>query len=298
MNGVDAAVELRNELERLSEMSVVARNAPRSKAIYTYLAQGLKGPQTQEFADLTSELFVRLGVWWSPKAYSRLPVITPWCVRDRTCRYDHGPESWGAPRADGYMRDDNSIIKKLPLSTLIVAPQGHPYADRKPWRGFTACHIWHELPTNTLAGADPWLYSFMPNLVWLPSWLAPLSDRHESHAQALLQRTSIEVFRNVAVPASLQELVESAWGKLPPPPAEPALPQNRLAFFEPDEGFFARRLAYLDKVMAGCESILNLGTIPSKLICSRYTVGLPLIETDALREFHDVIADYRRAVTD
>lgn len=296
MNGVDASVELVRELDRLSESSAIAREAPRSKAIYLYLNQGINGPATEQYLALTSELFVRLGVWWSPAAYTRLPVITPWCVRDRTCRYDQGPESWGSPRSDGYMRDDNSIIKKLPLSTRIVAPEGHPYSDRKPWRGFTACHIWRDLPEGTLAGADPWLYSFMPNLVWLPSWLAPLSDRQGSPVQEILQRTSIETFRHTPLLPSLKTFSESAWGKLPLPPAGPALRSEQLAFFEPDDKFFDRRIAYLDKVIAGCASVLSTGTLSSKLICSRYTAGLPLLESESVRSFHDAIASYRTAL--
>jgi len=294
MNGVDAAVELVAELDRLSESSAVADAAPRSKALYLYLARGMEGPNQEDFVALTSELFVRLGVWWSADAYSRLPVITPWCVRDRSCRYDQGPESWGAPRSDAYLRDDNSIIKKLPLSTLIAAPADHLYNGRKPWRGFTACHIWRDLPGGTLAGEDPWLYSFMPNLIWLPSWLAPLTDRHRSAVQELLQRTSIKLFRDVAVPPPLKVYTESAWQKLPLPSAGATLPLDRLAIFEPDDKFFGRRIAYLDKFIAGCASVLRTGALTSKLICSRYTVGLPL-ETLAISKFHDAIANYRDA---
>lgn len=297
MVDVDATVELVAELDRLSESSSVARGAPRSKAIYSYLARGMEGPAGDEFTALTSELLVRLGVWWSAAAFSKLPAITPWCVRDRSCRYDQGPESWGAPRSDGYMRDDNSIIKKLPLSTRIESAADHPYQGRKPWRGFTACHIWRDLPDGTLAGADPWLYSFMPNLIWLPSWLAPLTDRQGSSVQELLQRTSIELFRNVTVPPALEVFTEGSWRKLPPPPSPgPVLPLNRLAFFEPDDKFFARRIVYLDKVVAGCESVLGTGALNSKLICSRYTAGLPLLEREAVSEFRDAIAAYRMAI--
>lgn len=164
MNGVDARVELLWELDRLGETDVLAREAPRSKTIYNYLNLGIKSPEREQYLRLTTELLVRLGVWWSTAAYSRMPVMTPWCVRDRTCRYDQGPESWGSPRSDGYMRDDNSIIKKLPLSVQIVAPTGHPFNNRKPWRGFTACHIWRELPGGTVAGIDPWLYSLHAQL--------------------------------------------------------------------------------------------------------------------------------------
>lgn len=149
-----------------------------------------------EFRDLAERLLTRLGIWWSADAYGVMPVMTPWCVRDRSCRYDQGPEAWGAPRADGFLRDDNSIIKKLPLPVRVSAPNGHPYDGRRPWRGFTACHIWRELPGGRIAGENPWLYSFMPNLVWLPSWIAPLTDRQNSHIQQLLQQASYDRFRN------------------------------------------------------------------------------------------------------
>ncbi|WP_428342371.1 hypothetical protein [Mycobacterium sp.] len=190
MKGVDATVEIIAELNRLSVTSTVASEAPRSTALYRYLADGMKAETNDEFLAVTYDLILRLGVWWSAEAYARLPLLTPWCVRDRSCRYDHGPESWGAPRIDGYLRDDNSIIKKLPLSSAISAPQGHPYDGQRPWRGFTACHIWRDLPGAQVAGEDPWLYSFVPNLVWLPSWLAPLTDRQGSVIQQILQRTS------------------------------------------------------------------------------------------------------------
>lgn len=296
MSGVDAKVELILELDRLGETSEIARSAPRSKALYTYLLRGIQGPSADDYLAFTCELLVRLGVWWSTAAYERLPVMTPWCVRDRSCRYDQGPESWGAPRADGYMRDDNSIIKKLPLSTRIVAPEGHPYNTRKPWRGFTACHIWRDLPGGILAGTDPWLYSFIPNLVWLPSWLAPLSDRQGSRVQETLQRTSIEIFRRVTVPEALSHFTESAWSKLPFPPSGETLPVEQLAFFDPDEKFFVRRIAYLDKVVAGCSTVLKTGTTGRKLICSRYTSGLPKLEPAAVREFRADIASYRAAL--
>ncbi|WP_418345524.1 hypothetical protein [Rhodococcus pyridinivorans] len=137
----------------------------------------------------------------------------------------------------------------------------------------------------------------MPNLVWLPSWLAPLSDRQGSPVQAILQRTSIKTFRDVSLSPSLKTFAERAWGKLPLPSAGPALPVHQLAFFEPDDKFFDRRIAYLDKVIAGCASVLHTGTLSSKLICSRYTVGLPLLEPSSARTFHDAIASYRTALT-
>lgn len=301
MSGIDATVELVAELDRLSEFQRVAAEAPRSKALYRYLADGMApqgrlGAGSQEaFAALTQHLLTRLGIWWSPSAYRRLPVMTPWCVRDRACRYDQGPESWGAPREDGFLRDDNSIIKKLPLPVLVAAPAGHPYVGQKPWRGFTACHIWRELPCGGVAGENPWLYSFMPNLVWLPSWIAPLTDRHESHVQELLQRTSLALFRDVAVEPGLAGYAENAWRRLPVPSAGASLPLGDLTYFEPEVPFFRRRVRYLDQFIAGCDSLKRDGYLSGKLICSRYTEGLPLLPLDVVGRFGSVMKAYRDA---
>jgi hypothetical protein len=224
--------------------------------------------------------------------------MTPWCVRDRSCRYDQGPEAWGAPREDGYLRDDNSIIKKLPLPVTVAAPAAHPYAGRKPWRGFTACHIWRELPDGSVAGEDPWLYSFMPNLVWLPSWLAPLTDRHESPVQGLLQRTSLALFRSSHVGPHLATYAEKAWARLPTPEPGAVLALEQLTFFKPESPFIRRRVAYLDKFVLGCDSVRRSGRLTSKLICSRYTEGLPRLPLDVVDKFGDAMRAYRDAVCD
>lgn len=290
MKGVDAKVELIAELDRLSG-DPTALQAPRSAMLYRYLAEA----QTAG-AGLATHLILRLGVWWSPAAYAQLPVMTPWCVRDRSCRYDQGPEAWGAPRDDGFLRDDNSIIKKLPLPVVMRGPAGHAFTGQKPWRGFTACHIWRDLPGGRVAGEDPWLYSFMPNLVWLPTWLAPLTDRQGSPVQALLQRTSLELFRHQPIRPEVASFAGRAWEQLDPPCAGAALPIDQLVFFEPHADFFRRRIAYLSKFVDGCDAVLAGAGLSKKLICTRYTVGLPALRAEAVASFRDQLASYRDAV--
>lgn len=295
--GVDGVVELVAELDRCSPSNSVAANAPRSTGIYRYLLEGMNGPDAGKFTQLAIDLIQRLGIWWSPEVYATLPVMVPWCIRDRTCRYDQGPESWGAPRSDGYLRDDNSIIKKLPLSLLISGPEGSLYRGQKPWRGFTACHIWRDLPGGTYAGADPWLYSFVPNLIWLPTWLAPLTDRQGGHVQAVLQRTSLALFREVVVPAPLCSYTEASWSKLPPPGPGVALAPENIQKFEPASAFFSRRLAYIDNVINGCGEVLH-GRSPSrKLICTRYSEGLPALDRGEIGQFRNAMDEYQRAVS-
>lgn len=295
--GIDANVELGRLLDQLSADSPLAARAPRGKGLYKYLAAGLAAQGYEgAYWQLTETLLTRLSVWWSAWGYEQVPVMVPWAIRDRSARYDQGPESWGAPRADGYFRDDNSIIKKLALPLTVIAPVGHPFAGQKPWRGFTACHIWRTLPGGTVAGEDPFLYSFMPNLVWLPTAIAPLSDRQESHVQRVLQRTSLLLYRGAGLP-SLRKYTDHAKNLLVPPPDGLALDLTRLAMFSADASFKARRVAYLDKFIAGADSVVRTGVLPGKLISSRYTAGLPLLERSAVALFRDTLSEYRDALT-
>lgn len=299
--GIDGDVALTDELDRLSEISMVAKFAPRGPGLSRYLSQGFRSEEQSGQHDgpywrLTRHLLQRLSIWWSIEGYVALPTMTPWCIRDRSARYDQGPESWGAPRADGYFRDDNSIIKKLPLGLRVESPDNTDYNGRKPWRGFTACHIWRELEGGTIGGVDPWIYSFMPNLVWLPRPLAGLTDYH-TRVQDLLKRTSFEIYADVTVKGPLAH-AEYAWGLLTPTALATGetLDTSSLASFSVDPAFVRRRVAYLDKIIAGLDRLLAREPLQTKIICSRYTDGLPTLNHQALREFRSAMSEYRDSV--
>lgn len=301
--GIDARVELERELMRLGACNALAAAAPRGTGLRAFLDAGLAqeeraGDNDGPFWRLTVDLIERLGIWWSPSAASVIPSMTPWCIRDRSARYDQGPEMWGAPRADGYLRDDNSIIKKLPLPLFVDGPPESPFAGRKPWRGFTACHIWRELDDGTIGGTDPWTYSFMANLVWLPTPLAPLTDHHP-RVKDLLQRTARRLHhRRAAEP--VEPWAHRVWSRLVPDSSVGldgrSLALDRLAIFRADDRFVTRRLAYLDKFVAGVDEVLATGVLRTKLICSRYTTGMPRLERDSLGGFRDALAQYAGAV--
>lgn len=300
--GIDGAVEFVAELDRLSLTTPVAITTPRGTGASRFLGAAIDDELRRNEADgpywrLVTVLIERLSIWWPIEMYRGLPVMTPWCIRDRSARYDQGPEMWGAPRADGYFRDDNSIIKKLPLPLTVVAPIDSPYAGRKPWRGFTACHIWRLLEDNEVAGADPWLYSFAPNLVWLPKPLAPLTDHHW-RVQALLQHTSVARFRSVDV-AGRAPWTEYAWSRLASGTrggVAEGLDLHRLASFRAGREFVRRRLAYVDRFVAGADEVLSVGRLTSKLVSSRYTAGLPGVGREELAAFRSSLASYAHAV--
>jgi hypothetical protein len=295
MSGIDASDELIIELQRLAVRWPLAARVRRAPSPYRLLQQHLEAadPVAQ---DLVEALIRRLGVWWSPSLYVVMPVLTPWCVRDRSCRYDQGPEAWGAPRSDGFLRDDNSIIKKLPLPLRISAPLGHPYLGRKPHRGFTACHIWRDLPDGSAGGEDPWLYSFLPNLVWLPRALAPLSDRQGSWVQQTLQAMSRGLFRGVPVHPDVAPVAVDAWRRLDPSGGRSDGDTADLARFSADAKFVQRRIKYIDSFVMGAEEVLDGRPVSRKIVCSRYTAELPGLHPQDVAAFRETLLAYRGAV--
>lgn len=86
------------------------------------------------------------------------------------------------------------------------------------------------------------------------------------------------------------------WSQLPEPRAGRELNGAVMAEFAPDAAFFRRRVAYLSKFVAGCGQVLEHGRMSKKLICTRYTVGLPAVEADAVAAFAAQMRDYRDAV--
>ncbi|MEV8029764.1 hypothetical protein [Cellulosimicrobium funkei] len=303
MATIDGKAALAAELDRLAPTNPVAAAAPRGTSIAAYLTAGVDaetaaGDLDGPFWRLTTHLLQDMSIWWAPESYTLLPTMAPWCIRDRAARYDQGPESWGAPNADGYFRDDNSVIKKLPLPVDVRSPQGHPYADSaRLHRGFTACHIWRELADGGVGGADPWIYSFMPNLVWVPQPINSLTDHHP-RVQALLKATSLSIFPG-REGGGTRAYTDRVWGRLTPPelavPQEPVLDADRLAYFAADEAFVRRRLGYLDKVVDAVDHILA-GQPIKRIFASRFTAGLPLIPHDRLRALRSDLGVYAAAV--
>jgi hypothetical protein len=69
-----------------------------------------------------------------------------------------------------------------------------------------------------------------------------------------------------------------------------------MAEFQPDAAFFRRRSAYLTRFIDGCEQVLAHATTGNKLICTRYTVGLPQLSADAVRSLAESMRQDRDAV--
>jgi hypothetical protein len=121
------------------------------------------------------ELALRFAVWLPLDVYEKTPWLAPYAIRSVRTRLDPrvaGPrrDLWGLPDAHGFFTDDNSLLKAAVRGRTVVGPT--PYPPRPLTTGLVCCHIWPKTTT------EPSLFSFVPNLVWLPRSLAGLSDAH------------------------------------------------------------------------------------------------------------------------
>jgi hypothetical protein len=170
-------------------------------------------------ADKLVELALKFAIWPSKSTYEETPWLAPFAIRRVRVRVEPnapGPKRdlWGLPTELGYFTDDNSLIKSLVLRKSL-SPEDNPYGGAKISSGLVCCHIW----SGTTG--SPLLFSFVPNLVWLPKSLAPFSDAHQvadphpihdALKQASLNRygTDHKLVR-----------VASAWALLPRPSSVP-----------------------------------------------------------------------------
>jgi|688.fasta_scaffold74603_2 hypothetical protein len=122
------------------------------------------------------ELAMRYAVWIPTQTFEKTPWLAPYALRKGRIRIDaRAPggkrDLWGFPDENGYFTDDNSLIKSV-FQRRSVRPSGSAYGIGRFKRGLVCCHVWSGTTNN------PLLFSFIPNLVWLPSSLAPFSDGH------------------------------------------------------------------------------------------------------------------------
>jgi hypothetical protein len=235
-----------------------------------------------------------LGVWFRPDDYARFPFLARYAVRDVSYRGGPGREErWGTATSDGLFADDNSLIKGLPRRLSIAAPPARPYRNRSLGAGFVAAHVWGKPD-------DPLSYSFIPNLVWLPSEVAKLTDRQDSFVQRYVQAISRRLYRDHPLPRGLRGLTNQAWRRLPAPEGIPeqGLPSReqllvQLNFFTTDERFYRARLESLRAVVQALSALNGrTRTYPDRVISSRYGPSLRSVAAEPRRRLSDVLGRY------
>ncbi|MCT4697609.1 hypothetical protein [Tenacibaculum haliotis] len=182
--------------------------------IYHYIQKTLlSNTENDDFnKELIERLILDLSIWIPKEIYQQLPILLPFVVRDSSSRRkqpDTGKDEWGFSNNEGYLRDDNSLIKGIIKPLFVDGRKVKEYNGKKLGKGFVASHIWRELQNGEkrLASTVPITNSFIPNLVWLPKQISKLTDREGSYAQKILKTISYKIYFNESPQSDLKNNV-------------------------------------------------------------------------------------------
>lgn len=225
---------------------------------------------------MIEQLLLWGGIWFRPETFDAIPVMLPYVIRDSSCRKINpitGKHSWGKSNRNGFLRDDNSLVKAIPRSLKIHSAISQ-MDGRIMGNGFVASHVWIKLQ-NRPEHACEWerTNSFVPNLVWLPNQLSKLTDRDGSYAQQFIQHISGLLYRQRT---SSNQVLSSIWNELKDPGIKPmsSFDLNDLNYFEHDVQWLNRRKASLVKSLVSILAIVNGGTSATHISCSSYAPSL------------------------
>jgi len=256
--------------------------------LYGYLQHDLQNKDVWLFQMLVSRLVVSMGVWFCPEAYTVLPIALPFAMRHPLARgnkKDGAPDQWGAPTDTGHFMDDNTLVKNL-VQSLPIFSESDLMDGATITKGFVASHVWMRNAEGQPSARDPLTYSFLPNVLWLPSEVSKLTDR-AGFTQEFIQAVAGKIYREVPVQHEAKSLVDIAWSKLPAPSGVPiqGLPEiATLNMFRPSKKWLTGKIDVIAKIGDALVCVAERGHPEGKVFSSRYTEGLPNVLPGAALE--------------
>jgi hypothetical protein len=165
--------------------------------------------------DEVIDLIIRFAIWPVTDSYINAPWVARFAVRRQRHRTDERApgekrDLWGMPDEMGFFADDNSLLKSA-YKNLDITGLQNPYKTAKLSTGLVCCHIW----SGTTS--DPLLFSFLPNLVWLPKSLARFTDVYKERdihrVHYVMQELSYRRYRELEANVGNDDC-RRAWSKL------------------------------------------------------------------------------------
>lgn len=275
-------------------------------ALYHCFAKALKGSDMEIYRRFIKKAIDVLGVWMPLDAYARMPIYHPYVKRSQNCRGNPKkgiPDMWGSPDDDGCFRDDNTMVKNIANSLSIVSKESWYNGARG--KNFIASHVWREpadiATTRVLASRRADLYSFIPNVMWLPKQISKLTDEEGGFAQHYIQALSRHIYGDVVFKSAMGKIVDSCWSLLPAPMdmSDVSLPDRKdIAFFNYDEKAVSYRIGIVQQLDTILKEILDDGSSsqifrPCK---KRYVSGLNALPRSVVEKFYKQIDRYVSAL--
>ena len=278
-------------------MATSNRRIDGDNILYHYFDKYVFDEENQFAMELLERLLIDLSIWLPHNFYRRVPIILPYVVRDPSCRRRKKVETeeWGSANNQGFLRDDNSLIKGIVNSFIVRSPRIKTYSGLKKGKGFVASHIWRVVKIHDnelISSRHHMLNSFVPNIVWLPRQIAKLTDREGSLAQKMLQAISHKIYDGIDMPEEILNL----WNYLPYPEEHKSLEINidELNFFVVKERWLKRRI---NGLMSEMDRIISLEETydpkMKKIKCSRYCPSLVKIPINKRRLLNEWLIKYK-----
>jgi len=269
--------------------------------LYHYFQKSILREGDQFSKELLERLIIDLSIWLPIIFYRRLPIILPYVVRDPSCRVkrDTGEDEWGSANSNGFLRDDNSLIKGIVRSFEVKSPKIPAYDGLRLGTGFVASHIWGTVAIEKkpmISSRHHMLNSFTPNLVWLPVQISKLTDREGSLAQRMLQAVSHKIYEEINMPDDISRL----WENLPYPEELQSLSVDlkRINYFAVPSEWLTRRIKGLSSEIDVILSADIIGDVKSNKIKSRrYLPTLKQIPIEPRKELNDWLAKYKTLIS-
>ena len=188
-------------------------------ALRKYIQDDLRFDDFHFFFQVSFRFILDLAIWIDPEAYKKLPIFEPVAYRDQKWK-KLGFVRGQANPSTALLVDDNSYVKNyMNGSTKFISSKKISYYNDKQLvsgSGFVACHIWDEVGHGKAkATGNHKLFSFIPNIVWLPQDVAYLTDIPGSPIKDILKQLSVNLYHGEKMAnTDLQLIVDTSWEKL------------------------------------------------------------------------------------
>jgi hypothetical protein len=192
-----------------------------------YLQDDLRNVDFPFFLQASVRFVLDLGIWIHPDAYQKLPIYEPLAYRDQKSQKPIDLRGQANP-ISALMIDDNSMVKNYATGKVVSSHKISYYQGKTMGNGFWACHIWDRLADGSLSNVDNSLFTFVPNLVWLPAEFSRLTD-HVPLIKDVMKQLSLNLYKDVKFSNSdLEIIVDNSWNKLLERNHNEIIPKNAL----------------------------------------------------------------------
>ena len=172
-----------------------------------YLQNDLRKVDFPFFFQASVRFILDLGIWIDPEDFKKLPIFEPIAYRDQ--KHQHPVDRRGHANTEtALLVDDNSYVKNYATGKTVSSNKISYYDGKVLKSGFWACHIWDRIgPTNRLSNTDNTLFTFIPNLVWLPKEFSRLSDIPGSPIKDILKQLSMNLYRDLKMESTMLQSI-------------------------------------------------------------------------------------------